>query len=147
MSYGFLLFIVLLGGALGITAFLNNRKKAKLFDADGVPKGKRAEFDIALTPGSDGLPLMYDLTTCRHCVRVHSFLLERGIDHHDVYVDHFTGEARALLVEKVRSYNPKISFPTLVFPNGTVIIGYKESEMIQAIDDYKNMKDADTKID
>lgn len=123
---------ILLIGSIVITV-VSKLKESKNFDPRGVPHGMEEEYELALNPGSDGKPLMYNLTTCNHCVRVHDFLNQHGIAHHDITVDYFTGKARANIVAKIRSYNPKVSFPTLVFPDGKVVIGYREAMLAEAI--------------
>jgi len=133
MSLGFFLFIGILALGAVIAIVLSKFKDAKNYNSHGVPLGMEEQYQIALNPGSDGKPLMYDLTTCTHCVRVHEFLKKRDIAHHDITVDHFIGKARAEIVAKLRTYNPKASFPTLVFPDGKVVIGFRESELRAAL--------------
>lgn len=133
MSFGFCLFIGILALGGVIAMLLSKYKDAKNYNSNGVPLGMEEQYQIALNPGSDGKPLMYDLTTCNHCVRVHEFFKKRGIAHHDITVDHFIGKARAEVVAKLRTYNPKASFPTVVFPDGKVIVGFKESALREAL--------------
>lgn len=133
MSLGFFLIIGILACGAIVAIVLTRHKEAKNYNNNGVPFGMEEQYQIALNPGSDGIPLMYDLTTCNHCVRVHEFLKKHGIAHHDITVDHFAGKARAEVVAKLRSYNPKASFPTLVFPDGKVVIGFRESVLREAI--------------
>lgn len=123
---------ILVVGSIVIT-MISKIKESKNFDPRGVPIGMEEQYEHAINPGTDGKPLMYNLTTCNHCVRVHEFLDKHGIAHHDVTVDHFTGKARAAIIAKIRTYNPKVSFPTLVFPDGRVVIGYREAMLAEAI--------------
>ena len=133
MSSGFFLIIGILAFGALVAMFLAKRKEAKNYNDNGVPFGMEEQHQLALNPGSDGKPLLYNLTTCNHCVRVHAFLQKNGIEHHDVTVDHFAGQARVAVLAKLRSYNPRASFPTLVFPDGKVVVGFRESSLREAI--------------
>ncbi len=112
---------------------VNQKKSTKNYTTNGIPFGMEGQYDLALNPGVDGKALLYDLTTCSHCIKVHNYLEKHNIDHHDVPVDHFIGEARKQVLAKLKTYNPKASFPTLVFPDGKVVIGYKENALQDAI--------------
>ena len=59
---------------------------------------------------------------------------EHGISHHLVYVDDFEGEQRRELMAKVRSWNPRGSFPTLVLPDGRVSVGFREAQVRKLFD-------------
>ena len=56
------------------------------------------------------------------------FLDGHGIEHHLVYVDDFSGERRSEVMAKLRSFNPRGSFPTLVLPDGQVLVGFREAQ-------------------
>lgn len=88
-----------------------------------------AAYELGMQPGADGQSVMYTLRSCRHCVRLKKFLDAHGIPCHLVYVDQFTGAARAAMMDKVRACNPRGSFPTLVLPDGRVLVGFREHEV------------------
>ena len=90
-------------------------------------------YEIGMNPGTDGVPLMYALETCRHCRRTKEFLDLYNVRYHTVYVDQFTGEERRNLMDKVRAYNPRGSFPTTILANGKVIVGYREQLLREEI--------------
>lgn len=96
---------------------------------EGIPEGKDEEYQIAINPCADGKPLMYTLTTCRHCHHLHDFLDSREIAHHQIFVDHYEGSARQAIRDKVYAYNPRKSFPVMVFPCGNVVAGFRKSEI------------------
>ena len=50
-----------------------------------------------------------------------------------IYVDLTSGDERNETVKEVQKYNEKISFPTLVINKETVLIGFKEDEMKEAL--------------
>jgi glutaredoxin len=49
-----------------------------------------------------------------------------------VDVDMLEGEERAAILEDVKKFNPKCSFPTVIIGN-TVIVGFKEKEIKEAL--------------
>ena len=87
------------------------------------------EYQLGIDPCASGKPVMYTLQTCLHCVHLKHFLDDHGISHHLVYVDDFEGEQRRELMAKVRSWNPRGSFPTLVLPDGRVSVGFREAQV------------------
>ena len=49
------------------------------------------------------------------------------------FLDDFSGEKRAELMEKVRSYNPRGTFPVVLMPNGKVIVGFRKTLLEEAM--------------
>ena len=92
-----------------------------------------ALLELGLHPGEDGIPLMYALETCRHCRKTREFLEENKVQYHLVYVDRFSGEARSNLMDKVRAFNPRGSFPTIVMPGGKTVVGFREQLLREAL--------------
>ena len=89
--------------------------------------------ELALHPGEDGIPLMFALETCRHCRKAREFLDENKVTYHLVYVDQYPGEVRSQLMDKVRTFNPRGSFPTFVMPGGKVVVGFREQLFREAL--------------
>ncbi len=75
---------------------------------------------------------LYALSTCVHCTNTKKFLQEKGIDFDHVDVDQLSGEEKERIVEEVKKYNPKLSFPTLVVGGERVIVGLKKDEILEA---------------
>ena len=92
----------------------------------GIPEGMDELYRCGVDPCSCGVPVMYTLHTCRHCVRLKDFLDRHGIEHRLVYVDEFENPARREIMATLRSHNPRGSFPTLVAPNGRSVVGFRE---------------------
>lgn len=134
---GMLTIIIIIFVAAVITGIISKKNNSANHNEYGVPFGAEEKYKLALNPCTDGKPLMYDLTTCRHCVRVQDFLTKNGVEYNDVLVDRFIGNARIEVVAKLKEYNPKASFPTVVFPDGTIIIGYRETLLSETITAYK----------
>lgn len=75
---------------------------------------------------------MYTLSTCSHCKATKRFLGECGIKYEFTDVDLLEGEERAAILDDVKKFNPRCSFPTIVIGD-KVIIGYKEDEIRAAL--------------
>ena len=75
---------------------------------------------------------MYTLSTCSHCKATKRFLGECGIEFDFTDVDLLTGEERQAILEEVRNFNPKCSFPTIIIGE-KVIVGHKEDEIREAL--------------
>jgi glutaredoxin-like protein NrdH len=75
---------------------------------------------------------IYSLSTCSHCKSTKKMLSDCTIQYDFVDVDTFEGEERAAILEDVKKFNPKCSFPTVIIGN-TVIVGFKEKEIKEAL--------------
>ena len=75
---------------------------------------------------------IYSLSTCSHCKSTKKMLSDCTIQYDFVDVDTFQGEERAAILEDVKKFNPKCSFPTIIIGN-TVIVGFKEKEIKEAL--------------
>jgi len=75
---------------------------------------------------------IYSLSTCSHCKSTKKLLSECTVEYDFVDVDLLEGEERKAILEDVRGFNPKCSFPTIVI-GGKVIVGYKEEDIKEAL--------------
>jgi len=75
---------------------------------------------------------IFSLSTCSHCKATKKFLGECTIKYEFVDVDLLKGEERAAVLEDVKKFNPKCSFPTIIIGE-KVIVGYKENEIKEAL--------------
>lgn len=76
---------------------------------------------------------MYTLSTCGHCKAAKQFMCDHNLPHEFTDVDLLTGEARKLVLDEVRTYNPNCSFPTILIGD-KVIIGFNETNIREALD-------------
>ncbi len=81
---------------------------------------------------SDKPVKVYSLSTCGHCRQAKKFLSECEIKYEFVDVDQLKGDERAAILEDVRDFNPRCSFPTIIIGD-KVIVGYKEAEIKEAL--------------
>ena len=87
------------------------------------------------TPAEDNDPpgvKIYSLSTCSHCKAAKKFLGECTIKYDFVDVDLLEGDERKAIVEDVRKFNPRCSFPTIIIGE-KVIVGFKETEIKEAL--------------
>jgi len=75
---------------------------------------------------------IFSLSSCSHCRATKKFLGECTIKYDFVDVDLLQGEERAAVLEDVKKFNPKCSFPTIIIGD-KVIVGYKENEIKEAL--------------
>ena len=72
---------------------------------------------------------LYALSTCGWCRKAKTLLDENDIEYELVYVDLLDKEEKDRVVEEVRKWNPRTSFPTLVVNNSDAVAGFKEERM------------------
>ena len=76
---------------------------------------------------------IYSLSTCSHCKAAKKFLGECTIKYDFVDVDQLEGDERRAIIEDVKKFNPRCSFPTIIIGE-KVIVGFKEKEIKEALD-------------
>lgn len=75
---------------------------------------------------------IFSLSTCSHCKSAKKFLNDCTIKYEFVDVDLLEGDERKAILEDVKKFNPKCSFPTIIIGE-KVIIGFKEPEIKEAL--------------
>jgi glutaredoxin len=75
---------------------------------------------------------LFSLSTCSHCKATKKLLSECAVEYDFTDVDLLQGEERKAILEDVKSFNPKCSFPTIIIGE-KVIVGYKENEIKEAL--------------
>jgi len=75
---------------------------------------------------------IYSLSTCGHCKAAKKFLADCEIKYEFVDVDQLQGEERSAILEDVRNFNPRCSFPTIIIDD-KVIVGFREDEIKEAL--------------
>ena len=76
---------------------------------------------------------MYALTTCLHCKNTKKFLEENHYEVTVIHLDDYCDSQRSDLMEKVRKYNPRGTFPVVLMPNGKVIVGFRKLLLEEAM--------------
>jgi glutaredoxin-like protein NrdH len=78
--------------------------------------------------------VLFALSTCNACRKTKDLLNRLGVDYIGADLDTVDIDSRNGLLEKVRRYNPRETFPTLVVDGGEkVVIGYNEEEIKEAL--------------
>jgi len=75
---------------------------------------------------------IFSLSTCSHCRSTKKLLADCTVQYDFVDVDLLEGEERSAILEDVKKFNPKCSFPTIIIGD-KVIVGYKEAEIKEAL--------------
>ena len=75
---------------------------------------------------------IYTLSTCSHCKATKTFLNDCAVEYEFTDVDLLQGGERTAILEEVKKWNPRCSFPTIIIGD-KVIIGYKEDEIKEAL--------------
>ena len=81
---------------------------------------------------SDTEVKIYSLSTCSHCKATKKLLGECTVQYDFVDVDLLQGDERKAVLDDVKKFNPKCSFPTIIIGE-KVIVGYKENEIKEAL--------------
>ncbi len=75
---------------------------------------------------------VYTLSTCSHCKSTKKLLNECAVQYEFTDVDLLEGEEKVAILEDMKQWNPRCSFPTIIIGD-RVIIGYKEAEIKEAL--------------
>ena len=81
---------------------------------------------------SDKSVQIYSLSTCSHCKSTKKFLSDCSVVYEFVDIDLLAGEERKAILEDVKKFNPKCSFPTIIIGD-KVVVGFKENEIKEAL--------------
>lgn len=76
---------------------------------------------------------IYALSTCPWCKKTKALLDSLDIEYFFEDVDLLTGSEREETIETLKKWNPSVSFPTVVINNAKCIVGFKESEIKEAL--------------
>ncbi len=75
---------------------------------------------------------VFSLSTCSHCKSTKKLLSDCTVQYDFVDVDLLEGDERKAILEDVRKFNPKCSFPTVIIGE-KVIVGFKEEKIKEAL--------------
>ena len=75
---------------------------------------------------------IFSLSTCSHCKSTQKLLSDCTVQYDFVDVDLLEGDERKAILEDVKKFNPKCSFPTVIIGE-KVIVGYKEDKIKEAL--------------
>lgn len=75
---------------------------------------------------------MFTISTCSHCKATKKFFDDCQVRYEFTDVDLLDTEERNAILEDVRKWNPRCSFPTIIIGD-TVIVGFREDEIKEAL--------------
>lgn len=76
---------------------------------------------------------LYALSTCVWCKMTKALLEKMNVGFDYVYVDQLQGEEKEKILEEVKRWNPKCSFPSLIVRGEKCVVGYREDEIKEAV--------------
>lgn len=79
----------------------------------------------------------FSLSTCIWCRKTRQHLDDFGVDYDLVVMDKLTGDDKSQAMAELEKYNPKRSFPTLVFDADNIVVGFKPDEIRDALNKSK----------
>ncbi|MDD5313498.1 MAG: glutaredoxin family protein [Dehalococcoidia bacterium] len=77
--------------------------------------------------------MLYALSTCIWCKKTKQLLADLGVEYDYVFVDLLKPEEKEQIMQVVEKWNPDSSFPTLVIDDSKCIVGFRESEIREAL--------------
>lgn len=80
-----------------------------------------------------GKILLYGLSTCGWCNKTKDLLKDLGLEYSYIFVDLVDESEEDKVMDEVKIWNPRCTFPTLVINNKEVIVGYKEDKIKEAL--------------
>ncbi|MBN1596236.1 glutaredoxin family protein [candidate division FCPU426 bacterium] len=77
--------------------------------------------------------IFYSLSTCIWCRKTRGHLDADKIKYKEIAVDTLSGAEKEKALAELGKVNPNRTFPTLIFENGKVVVGYKPEEIREAM--------------
>lgn len=78
---------------------------------------------------------LFALSTCVWCRKTKKLLDSLNVAYDFVYTDLLDSDERNEVLDEVEKWNPRCSFPTVVIDNKKVIIGFKENQIKEALEE------------
>jgi len=80
-----------------------------------------------------GKILLYALSTCVWCKKTKEFLNKLGVEYSYIHVDLLQDNDKDNVIEDIKKWNPRCSFPTIVINDKECIVGFKEDKIKEAL--------------
>jgi glutaredoxin-like protein NrdH len=77
--------------------------------------------------------MLYALSTCGWCRKTRQLLENLGVAYDYEYVDLLNGQEQQDVIKTVTKWNPECNFPTMVIDDKECIVGFKETEIRDAL--------------
>lgn len=76
-----------------------------------------------------GKVMLYALSGCPWCRKAKALLDELQVEYSYVDVDKLQGEERMEAMAEVEKWNPEVTFPSIVFEDSRIIVGFDEERI------------------
>ena len=76
-----------------------------------------------------GHVMLFALSTCGWCKRTKGLLEDMKVDFYYTDVDLLQGAERTEAIDAIKKWNPRCSFPSLVYNDSQCIIGFDEAKI------------------
>ena len=77
--------------------------------------------------------ILYALSTCPWCKKTKKLLDDLGVEYYYEDVDFLSDDERETATNTIKRWNPSCSFPTLVLNDNKCIVGFKETDIRDAL--------------
>ena len=77
--------------------------------------------------------ILYTLSTCIWCKKTKEFLRELNVGYDYVEVDLLEQAEKDKVMEEIKKFNPRCSFPSLVVDGSNCIVGFDEQKIKEAV--------------
>jgi len=80
-----------------------------------------------------GKIVLYALSTCVWCKKTKKLLNDLGVQYSFIFVDELKGKEKDITMKRLKKWNPRCSFPTVVINDKKCIVGFKEDEIKETL--------------
>ena len=77
--------------------------------------------------------MLFALSTCIWCKKTKALLDDLEIPYEYIYVDLLSSQDESQVMKEIDKHNPGHSYPTMVIDGDKVIVGFKETQIKEAI--------------
>jgi glutaredoxin len=77
--------------------------------------------------------ILYALSTCGWCKKTKQLLDDNDVEYELTYVDLLKGDEKGRILDQVRKWNPRCSFPTVVVDDKECVAGFKEARLREVL--------------
>lgn len=92
------------------------------------------QIELSHVAGADrGAIVLFALSTCAWCRRARALLDSLGVAYDYVYVDLLRDADQDRAMDELQKWNPRRSFPTVVFRGETAVTGFDEQAIRKAL--------------
>lgn len=76
-----------------------------------------------------GKIVLYALSTCAWCKKTKKLLKDLHVEFYYIDADLLEGKERKEILDQLKKFNPRVSFPTVVIDENTIVVGYNEQKI------------------